>query len=263
MTEYISLFWWKPKPNFGDHLNPHVVEFVSGRKVKHAWAPTAEIIAIGSVITSMKKTDASKPVYIWGTGAMNPDVVRRTENSVICAVRGNLTAKALELEGIPLGDPGLLVSDFIPKAAPNKKIGVVLHHSQSPSIELKSLLEEHPDRFEYISPLRNDPLKVVKEISSCDFIVSSSLHGLVVADAYGVPNEWIDPDGIHVRPRFKFKDYASAIGRKLNSPIPMAKLVDYLKNGVSSDGDSYFANISTVKSDLINSFPSQLKARKN
>ena len=59
---------------------------------------------------------------------------------------------------------------------------------------------------------------VIHEIAKCEHILSSSLHGLVVADALGIPNGWIKLSDRVVGDGFKFKDYGTAIKRK-HSPI--------------------------------------------
>jgi pyruvyltransferase len=53
---------------------------------------------------------------------------------------------------------------------------------------------------------------------SCERIVSSSLHGLVIADAYGIPNAWLNSDGGAGGSRpgggeFKFYDYFASVNK--------------------------------------------------
>ena len=52
---------------------------------------------------------------------------------------------------------------------------------------------------------------MVEAIASCEVVLSQSLHGLIVADALGVPNVWIAPTGDMVGGRFKFDDYFSTL----------------------------------------------------
>jgi hypothetical protein len=54
-------------------------------------------------------------------------------------------------------------------------------------------------------------MSVVKAISECKLILSQSLHGLIVADALGIPNVWIEPSSKMIGGEFKFHDYFSTI----------------------------------------------------
>ena len=59
----------------------------------------------------------------------------------------------------------------------------------------------------------------IDKILSCELILSSSLHGLIVSDAYGIPNHWcqihfkMDDDG------FKFRDYFFSVNKQPYSPF--------------------------------------------
>lgn len=58
--------------------------------------------------------------------------------------------------------------------------------------------------------MQRAPISVLHDIARCEYILSSSLHGLVVADALGIPNAWILlSDKVHGN-GFKFRDYHSA-----------------------------------------------------
>jgi pyruvyltransferase len=52
----------------------------------------------------------------------------------------------------------------------------------------------------------------VRAVKSCEVLVSSSLHGLICADAYGVPNAWIQLSDQVIGGDFKFQDYRLSIG---------------------------------------------------
>lgn len=65
--------------------------------------------------------------------------------------------------------------------------------------------------YEVIDLRTRDIESVVRRITSCRLILSTSLHGLIVAHAYAIPalhlkHGYIDTDG------FKFRDYYSSVG---------------------------------------------------
>ena len=64
---------------------------------------------------------------------------------------------------------------------------------------------------------------VIDQIKSCENIISSSLHGLIVSDAYGIPNVWIKISDNINGGEFKFKDYFSGVKREYKPPIVMTE----------------------------------------
>ncbi len=53
---------------------------------------------------------------------------------------------------------------------------------------------------------------MIDNILSCEIILSSSLHGLIVADAYNTPSSWIKFSNKVYGNGFKFRDYYASIG---------------------------------------------------
>jgi len=87
---------------------------------------------------------------------------------------------------------------------------VVPHMSHMDSVIVKKLQQD--SRFMVIDPMR-EPEIVVKELTSCKLILSSSLHGLVVADSFGIPNAHLEFAELE-EGNFKFEDYFSGIGKE-------------------------------------------------
>ncbi len=63
------------------------------------------------------------------------------------------------------------------------------------------------------------PEKVIGLIDQCEYILSSTLHGLIVADSLGIPNAWIESPDL-TGGRFKFDDYYSSLDVS-EDPIPL------------------------------------------
>ena len=93
---------------------------------------------------------------------------------------------------------------------------------------------------------------VIDQVNSCERILSSSLHGLIVSDAYQVPNCWIELSGNISGGYFKFHDYASSVGRDFVNPIRLNNVENLfsLKYEVTSQ-----QRISELQKNLIDSCP--------
>jgi len=207
----IKLFYFQhPKDypdnyNFGDALSPIIVSKVLDRKVEFANIKNADLVSIGSVMNALNRRGKNK-VLIWGTGHMfendKPDI-KNTDS--ILALRGQLTADKYSLSDIALGDPALLSSRFIKGAKKKKyKLGIVPHFVDKESGYLANFTK-NPDAL--IIDVFNSPQKACKQISSCENVISSSLHGIIVAHSYSIPAAWIELSNNVAGSGFKFRDY--------------------------------------------------------
>jgi len=116
------------------------------------------------------------------------------------------------------GDPALLVPlYFWPKVAKTYEIGIIVRHSEH------RWRDAEVDRDVRIIDFGSEDIETVtREILSCRRIISSSLHGLVIADAYGIANAWLGTDKRTggSRPNggeFKYHDYFASVS-KLRRP---------------------------------------------
>ena len=67
-----------------------------------------------------------------------------------------------------------------------------------------------------IADLTQDPIKILKQISASERVISSSLHGLICADSLGVENIRLNLGSGLKGGNFKFDDYDTSIGRSIN-----------------------------------------------
>ena len=58
--------------------------------------------------------------------------------------------------------------------------------------------------------------KFIDELLECENVISSSLHGLIAADAYGIPNARVNVSNKLIGGDFKFKDYCYSVERELD-----------------------------------------------
>jgi len=198
--------------NWGDDINPKLYEMITGRKpVKmHVLDETPEdhIMMCGSIMNY-----ANEHSIIWGTGFMHSQSPINAAPKEIHAVRGPLTAKRLGELGIevdvPYGDPSMLIPYFqqmcgVPQ---EHEYGVVPHYID------KLRVEQWPDDILRID-ISADTFIFINQVLKCKKIISSSLHGLIVADTYNIPALWTKLSDSLVGDDMKFHDYFASIGRK-------------------------------------------------
>jgi hypothetical protein len=212
------------QPNFGDALAPKLTEFVLGIPVE--WAPPEEcqLFGLGSIIENALQQTFSElrgSVSVWGAGLGAPRSLSSANSKLnILSLRGHFSSICLDFKDAVLGDPALLVREMYPELLQLKKefqVGLILHHTQY--LNKQSIDKLRDNGIHFFSAATNDYESLIEFIAKSRIILSSSLHGLVIADSLGVPNEWMNSHGIHRADRFKFHDYASAIGRVINTPF--------------------------------------------
>lgn len=194
--KYITA-WWLSSNNVGDNLNHFIISELSGKNVVMALDRNKpHYVCCGSILGEY--TEASS---IWGAGFFY-DHQKLNFDIPVYAVRGELTRSQIGKD-VPVGDPALLLPLFYsPSIEKKHKIGVIPHWSNMAKAIDKST--------EYII----DPMQSVKDfvddILSCEIVYSESLHGLIISDAYKVPNKWVKIGG-DVGGDFKYLDYYSTV----------------------------------------------------
>jgi hypothetical protein len=200
MSRSLLTFYWRGVPNFGDRLGPLLVEALTGRRCEWAPAPLADLVVVGSIL-GLLPSGWRGTVLGAGTARQEP---WHAADARILALRGLLT---LDLARRPadaaLGDPGLLVPAVVAPAAHRGGVVAVPHWQD------RDLLGRWP-RARAVD-VRRDPREVVRQISCASAVVTSSLHGLIVADAYGIPSRW-EPHAQTQGGGHKFRDHGTVVG---------------------------------------------------
>ena len=202
--------------NFGDEFSPLAWEFASGRSVEWSAPAMADAFGVGSVLELV--TVAQNNPIIWGTGLRHDpragDEIHALEGNLrIAAVRGPLTSAGLSLATTPpFGDPGMLIAAMTKHVSPSKRHGkVFVAHFRTWATRDGRHLLDLASRIGYtiVRPSEH-PLKVARLIAQSEFVLTSSLHGLIFADALGVPCQLFHNDPSE--PTFKFSDYSQSVG---------------------------------------------------
>lgn len=203
--------WWDNTRNFGDLLGPWLVKRMTGLDV--TWVPKHEphYVTVGSILGRVSPSSV-----VWGTGSFGSEHAGQiTRGDRYLSVRGPLTRARLEMfkQSCPsvYGDPALLVPDYHPPVAQQKfELGMILRWS-----EAKRKRHFDVEGVKMIDLETGDIEKTLDDITSCKRIISTSLHGLILADAYGIPNAWLIADTGHGK-EHKFWDYLLSVHKERN-----------------------------------------------
>lgn len=200
-------------PNVGDQINRELIRFILGYSPDYHHANQSfeedNYLVIGSILKYCDKNS-----IVWGTGAINKTHLCQDKPKKVYAVRGPLSRDLLLSQGIECpevyGDPALLLPWFYkPKIEKKYKIGVIFHWED----EKIDIAKDFKETEEVIKISSNLPVfEFIDKINSCEKIVSSSLHGIIVADAYGIPSIRLTLPNDR-NDDFKFEDYFLSVKR--------------------------------------------------
>lgn len=204
--------WWYGDDNFGDVLTPLIAERLCGvRPVRKLGAGT--ILAVGSILHRLRSGD-----IVWGTGTISPRHIPKPLPAGVDyrAVRGPHTREVLVAAGAEVpeiyGDPALLLPYlWKPVVQREERIGLIPHYNDYEAA--RGLLQLLPGAL--LIDIRSDWREVIRKACSCNRIISSSLHGIILGEAYGIPSSWLrfGKNERLVGGDWKFKDYLASTGR--------------------------------------------------
>ena len=228
-------------------------------------------------------------VDVWGSGFIRPPeepcerLMRRLN---VHAVRGRLTLERLRgltgstLDDVAIGDPGLLASRLYPAKTPAFRVcGIIPHHAELADIKrtneivaieresgiLTETTVKAMPRFERLAKSipgsvvlnpESAPKTVISRISECKAVLSSAMHGLIVADSFGIPNIRVVASDSLMGGDYKFKDYYSAFSKgryrvvDIREDIP-SNLLELTRNGFEDSRNE----VAKIQVSLDRSFP--------
>ena len=212
------------KRNFGDELNYYMLSELTGKQIACYYnichlKKQSDLMFIGSLVEDFTTPNS----IIWGSGAISGDKPLRHTPQKVCAVRGKLTRQYLLEKGVNCpevyGDPALLLPYiYKPDVCKKYKVGFIPHiHDLNSTIakRISKLNKIHLIRFNNYTNWHD----IIDEINECEIIISSSLHGIIISDAYNIPNVWIKLSDRIEGGSFKFLDYFSAVNRNTKHPL--------------------------------------------
>ncbi len=252
----LKLFWSRGhQRNAGDWFSPLICAHLSGRRIEYADPRRCDLVAAGSLLKRLNKSHwlhrlgGRRRLDVWGTGSLRAgDRLAGTHR--LHALRGRLTLQRCTATGTTpaLGDPGLL-ADLLLDQPPGRRygIGVIAHLADRGHAEVAAFVAAtpHAQLLDVTTPVE----RLLAEIAACEAVLSSGLHGLVFADALGIPNRWFCASGALLGGRHKFDDYYSVFELR-NDPVRLPGL-----NPETAFDGYRRPGIDTVKRNLLQSFP--------
>lgn len=192
-------------PNFGDTVNSELVKLIS-----HV-TPTVvgktfnkeHYLVIGSILSW-----ATENSVVWGSGFISNVRPTIPQPKAIHAVRGPLTRELLVKNGYECpevyGDPALLLpSYFNPILEKKYEVSVIPHHIDK--VLIPELKKEYPDA--HFIDIQQPVYGFLVEVIQSKYIITSALHGCIMAYAYNVPYKHVTFSDKVLGNGFKFKDF--------------------------------------------------------
>lgn len=256
----LALFWARGKgsqgglQNAGDWYSPLICGHLSQRTIVYAPPYSCDLVAVGSLLHRLAKSHRlhrlglHRRLHIWGTGSLRAED-RLAGSHHAHAVRGELTRHRVRADGqdTVLGDPGLLADRLITPASKTSALGVIPHMVDRHAPAVLEFVDRTPGAtlIDICWPVP----RVLASITACERILSSSLHGLIFADAFGIPNQWFRGSDRILGDRHKFDDYYSAFGIAMD-PVDLARV------DLRDVGENYLRpGIDEIKQSLTKAFP--------
>lgn len=208
--------YWNPATkNFGDVLTPVVLQHLGHKPLCVPRNTTGKVLAVGSIMTALRGGDT-----VWGTGVQH-DQRYPGRTATFLAVRGPITRSCIDGASVPqvYGDPALLLPEiYDPEVEVKHRVGVMPHF-----VDRRPALKRFPDAL-YID-VQGGWRRVIRQMKSCERIITTSLHGIIAADAFGIPVTWhASYSGSIVSPNLKFQDHFLGTGRPCLTPGPVPPL---------------------------------------
>lgn len=209
--------WFKEEENLGDKISPYIIKRVTGLEPEWVSGDYEEgkLLGLGSILEHVKVND-----IVWGTGTKFK--LKNIEtNTPPLAVRGPLTAECFRFKNIDtFADPGIILPEILQPVKYSEDLIVIIPHYVDYAI-VKKVIENsiiYKKEITLIDAVSESFQSVVNKICNAKIVFSSSLHGLIFAEAYKKPAVWLKVTDNIIGGNFKFNDYYEGTNRS-NSPV--------------------------------------------
>lgn len=239
--------------NLGDMLSPVIVNYMLYQEGITPTTPILEkrhLYAVGSVLAG-----GPQDCTVWGSGILSVNGINWLYNRSldIRAIRGPITRALLMELGYKVpevfGDPAVLMPEIYMPIATHKisKFGLVLHY-KTPTEAYSSYCDNKHVKFLNIHTI--DYEHFINEMTGVEIVISQSLHGIILAESYGIP-------AVLLRPNYHFTKYLDWYLSTGRTYFPVADSVEEALSTVPPD----LPDLTEMKIKLINSFPYDIYSR--
>lgn len=280
---YVDDHTWKGirHRNWGDDLNYYFLRELTGRPVVFyhnfwlaKWLHFKNYLCIGTLLDAVDYANAQ--TIVWGSGVSGKERSFVHPQNIV-AVRGPMTKVFCDRYKVLCpeiyGDPALLLplvyqpkKKVSPSALPRMegtlrryRLGIIPNVFDLKHHVIKQVRNEHANEVLIIDMSNyNCWTDIIDQICSCELILSSSLHGLIVSDLYGVRNIWISLSGDPIVGSLKFLDYVSSVKRQVYTPVKISNYADIENLSKDSYSCADYNVISHIQDGLLRVSPFQL-----
>lgn len=246
----VNVHWWSMRrdnnfENVGDYLSIIICQYMLSRcklTLDTSVNITKHLYTVGSIIQG-----GAQNAVIWGSGLKHGasdfgKLARLTRKLDIRLVRGPETRKALILNGYECpklyGDPAIVMPlIYQPKETEKKDYLVILHHNTNRNI------------LNSITPVTNNYKEFIDSIYNSKLVISSSLHGIILAETYGIPAILLTDR--ETNNMFKYNDYYYSTER---FDYPVAQSIEE----ALALQPVHLPNLTDIRKNILNSFPYDL-----
>ena len=256
-------------PNFGDSLNSIILERLFNIKVVFSDIASCDLTCIGSNLDDFYSVEkgilSSSPVFVWGAGynQLPTETALPYQKRIFhaAAVRGKESLRRISKtqqfypETPVLGDPGILAPLCI-KTSSKKKYSycIIPHYVDFNLRQIKTLHNSLQNSI--VVDVTKNCKDILNYISQSDFVISSSLHGLILADTLGVPCAWLSFSDKICGGEYKYDDFYSVFGYKKKCLYyPESKNFDLKEINSYMSDYNFQPSINFLQKQLIRAFP--------
>jgi succinoglycan biosynthesis protein ExoV len=196
--------------NFGDDINPWFWAKALGQPLD-TYTNTSNgneevLLGIGTLINDL--LPSRDTIHIMGSGAgYGNEIPKKKPNWNVHFVRGPLTAEAIGTpKSTAITDPVMMLNRWVDLACSKTHPVSFIPHVSFDSQKLKDIINRNG--IHYISPsLPQDDF--ISEILKSEKVITSAMHGAIVADALRVPWLPISHNGGILE--FKWQDFSESL----------------------------------------------------